>query len=126
MRSGLCALHRAAEHRHRVGVVEQDRVRAEAFHVAADVEHHRDRAQRAEDAGWPARVADVGVHAVLLGNLDVVPPDADRRGQDGAEDGVGAFERLLAVHGREDGRRIVAFADDALDGAAREIEPLRR
>ena len=47
------ALHRAAEHRHGVRVVQEDRVGAVALHVAADVQHHRDRAQGAEDAGDP-------------------------------------------------------------------------
>ena len=42
-------------------------------------------AQGAEDARRAAGVADVGIDAVAGGNLDVVPPDADIAGQDGAE-----------------------------------------
>ena len=49
---------RPAQHRHRVGVVEQPGVRAELGHVGGDSLHHRDRPQRPEDAADAERVAD--------------------------------------------------------------------
>ena len=49
---------RPAEHRHGVRVVQQPRLGALAVHVLGDAEHHRDRAQRAEDAADPERVPD--------------------------------------------------------------------
>ena len=47
------ALDRAAQHRHRVGVVQQHGLGAVALHVADDVHHRVDRAQEAEDADGP-------------------------------------------------------------------------
>ncbi len=82
LNAGL-ALHRAAEHRHRVRVIEHRRVRAEALHVASDVEHHRDGPQCAENTGRAARVTHVGVHAILLRDLNVVTPDVHPLGENG-------------------------------------------
>ncbi len=46
-------LQGGAQHGHRVGVIEQDGVRAVLFHVADDVQHGIDGAQEAEDAAGP-------------------------------------------------------------------------
>ena len=119
------ALHGPAEHGHGVGVVQQIGVRAVPLHVPGDVEHHRDGAQGAEDARWPAGVADVRVHAVLLGDQDVVPPDVERAGQDRDEDDISVAKRLGPVQRGLDPGWIVALGDDALRRAARKVEPLR-
>ena len=105
-----------AEHRHRVGVVEEVGVRSDLLDVSADVEHHRDGAERAEDARRAARVADVDVDAVLLGDQDVVLPDVDAAGEDRAEDGVGAFERLAAVQRRARPSRATPYSVDRAAG----------
>ena len=63
------------EHRHRVGVVEQPGVGAELGHVGGDALHHRDGAQRAEDAADAQRVADRLPQAVPARDLEV-----DQRG----------------------------------------------
>ena len=60
-----------AEHRHRVGVVEEPGARAHLGHVAADAEHHGRRPQRAEDAADAERVADRLAQAVAERHLVV-------------------------------------------------------
>ena len=116
---------RAAQHRHRVGVVEQNGLRAVFFHVADNVHHRVDRAQEAEDARRAARVADVGVHAVLLGDFDVVPPDVGGAGQDGRQHHVGASQRLGPIQRRGDFGGIVAQGDDLFDRAPRKVQAFR-
>ena len=53
-----CPIDEPADHRHRVRVVQEPRVRAHLGHVVADAEHHRRGAQRADDAADAERVAD--------------------------------------------------------------------
>ena len=60
------ALHRVAEHGHRIGVVEHDGVGTQLLHIAGDRQHGIKRAQGAEDAAGSARVADVGIDAVAF------------------------------------------------------------
>ena len=62
------ALNRAAQHRHGVGVVQINRVRAIAPDVGGNVQNGVHGAQIAENTAGAARVAHVGIHAVLLGN----------------------------------------------------------
>ena len=83
-----------------------------------------DRAQEAEDARRAARVADVDVHAILLGDLDIVPPDVRAAGQDGGQHHIGIAQRFGPVQGRIDFGGIVAQGDDLLHRAPGEIEPL--
>ena len=89
------AQHRAGHHRHRVGVVQQPRLRRRLLHVPRQVEHHRNGAQRAEDAADPQRVADGLAQAVALGHLEV-----DHRARlvtahlNGVDHEVGAAQRL--------------------------------
>ena len=106
--------HGAAEHRHRVGVVQHGHIRlGVALDVASDIEHDRDRAQGAEDARHAARIADVHIHAIFLGDFNIVAPDANPAGQDGDQDEVGVLQRLLAVGGRHHFGRVIAHLDDA-------------
>ncbi len=90
--------HRAGVDRHRVGVVEQPRVRAELLHLAAEADHHRDGPQAPEYAADAESVGDGLLEAVLLRHLEVgdgaglVEADLD-----GVDDVVGALERFLAV-----------------------------
>ena len=69
------ALHRSAEHGHRVGIVEHGGVRAVAFHILGDAQHHRDGAQGPEDARRPTGIANIYIDTILLGDLDVITPD---------------------------------------------------
>ena len=117
------ALHGPAQHGHRVGVVEQDRVRAVALHVPDDVQHHRDGAQGAENARRAARIADVDIHAIFLGDLDVVAPDLCAASQDGDQDDIGVSQRFRPVQRGFDPGGVFAHVDDALDGSARELQP---
>jgi hypothetical protein len=64
-----------------------------------DVHHRRQSAQEAEDAARSARVADVDIHAVFLGDLDVVPPDLGAARKDGGQHHIRAFERFNPVEG---------------------------
>ena len=105
------ALKSAAQHGHRVGVVEQDGVRAVFLHVAHDIHHGRQGAQEAEDAARAACIADIDIHAVFLGDLDIVSPDLDAAGQDGGQHHIGVLERLDPVEGGGDGCRVLAGLD---------------
>ena len=118
------ALDGAAEHRHRVRVVEEDGVGADLLHVPADIQHDRDGAQSAEDAGGAAGVAHVEVDPVLLRDLDVVAPHRDGCRKDGAEDGIRALKGFAAVERRLDLGRIVALVHDPLHGGLRELKAL--
>ena len=65
------AVERPAVGGHRVDIVEQQRVGRQLVHVAAQVEQHRDGAQRAEHAARAERIADALLDAVALRDLDV-------------------------------------------------------
>ena len=82
-----------ADHRHRVRVVEEPRVRADLGHVVADAEHHRGGAQRADDAADAERVADRLAHAVAGRDLEVAHGRRVAADLDAVDDVVGAVER---------------------------------
>ena len=92
-----------AEHRHRVDVLQQQRVRAQLLHVAADAEQHRDRPQPAHDPADAERVGDRLAQPEPLGDLEVddgrgpVAADLERR-----HDVVGPVERGAPVGRRLD------------------------
>ncbi len=65
------ALHKAGEHGHGVGVIEEPGVRAHLFHVPGKVCHDRDGAQGPHDAANAQGVADSLAQAVLFGHLKV-------------------------------------------------------
>ena len=98
------AQHRAGHHRHRVGVVQQPRLRRRLLHVPRQVEHHRNGAQRAEDAADPQRVANGLTQAVALGHLEV-----DHRARlvtahlNGVDHEVGVAQRRLPRSGAQVG-----------------------
>ena len=89
-----------------------------------EVQHHRDSSQRAEEAGNAARVADVGVNAVFLRDLDVAAEDFHPALQDGDRHPVRARERFGAVGGGGNLGGIVAGGDDLVHGGLDEVEPL--
>ena len=120
---GMRALDGAAEHGHRVGVVEVDGARAVASDVGGDFEDRVDGAQEAEDAAWSAGVADVGVDAVLLGDEDVVLPDVDAAVEDRGDDALRVLQRLAAVERGHDLGGVLAVRHNALAGAADDVEP---
>ena len=73
-RSGVSrplAHERPAQHRHRVGVVQEDRLGAQLVHVVGDGRHHRDGAQRAEDPADPEGLGDGLAQPVALGDLEI-------------------------------------------------------
>ncbi len=97
--------HRPADDRHRVGVVQQERVRTYVLHVAGDLEHRRDRSQSPEDAARAQRIADRLLDAVSLGDPDLVLERLAASDVDHVEDVVRALERLPTV-----GRRLISAA----------------
>ena len=117
-------IHRAAEHRHRIGVIEHQGIWAITLHVAGDIDQDRYRAQRTENAGDAARVADVHIDAVFHRDLDIVPPDLGRADQNCDDHIIGATQRFDAVHGGAHGGRIFACFDNTGDGALGEIKAL--
>ncbi len=107
-------VQRPRQDRHRVGIVQQQRVRAELLHILRDVEHDRDRAQATHDATDAERVADRLPQTILLGNLEIpdgrrlVPADLDH-----VDDVVGPLQRLAPVGRREDLRLRAGLVRDA-------------
>ena len=69
----LC-LKIAAEHRHRIGVVEHDSIRAQLLDISDYLEHQRRCSEETENARWSSCISYADVHAVLLRDLDVVSP----------------------------------------------------
>lgn len=100
------ALHGPAKHGHRVGVIQKQGVRAEPLDVPGDVAHHGNGAQRPEDAGHAAGVADVDIHAVFHRDFDVMTPHLNAPGQDGAHDEIRSRQGLPAVEMGLDSRRV--------------------
>jgi hypothetical protein len=96
--------HRPAEHRHRVHVLQQQRVGTDLLHVAADVEEDRNRAEAAHDPADPDRVPDRLPQPEALRHLEVdhrpgpVAADLEHR-----QDVVRSVQRGAAVERRLDG-----------------------
>ena len=86
----------AADRGHRVGEVEQPRVGTHRFHVARELEEHRDVPQRAVDPAGPDAVADRLHHAVAGGHREVVAHRREAAGRDVHDHVVGALERAGA------------------------------
>ncbi len=102
------AVEQPAVHRHRVGVVDQDGIRAEGVHVGRDRLVGRGGAEETHDAARPERIPDRLIQAVLPGNLDIQPVRLQPTDLEGDDDVVGPVERPLAVVGRlDDGRKAV-------------------
>jgi len=94
-----------AVHRHRVRVVDQQRVRTDFKHVARDLGVGGSRAQEAEDAAGSQRVADPLVDPVGARDLHIVPVDVKPANHEG-DDHVGrAGQRFPPIVGRLDRRR---------------------
>ncbi len=98
-------VHRHAEHRHRVRVVEEEDVRADLLHRPPEIEHHRDGAQGAHDAADAQGVADRLAQTVALRDLEVDhrrrPVAADL---DHVDRVVRSIQRRAQIGGRLDRR----------------------
>ena len=68
---GGVALHIAGQHGHGIGIVEEQRVRANRSHIIGKILHHGDGAQSTEDTADAQRIADGLAQAVLLGHFKV-------------------------------------------------------
>ncbi len=124
-RDKCLSLQRPAQHRHRVGIVEQRRPGAVALHIADDVHHRREGAQESEDAAGSARIAHVDIHSVFLGDLDIVPPDFGAAGQDGGQHHVRIPQRFHSVQRGAHRCGIFSGFDQFLHRFERIIQPLR-
>ena len=120
------ARQRGAVDRHRIDVLQHQRVRAELLHVARDVDQHRRCAEAAHDAADAERVGDRLAQAVLLRHLEIgngaglVAGDLDHQ-----HDVVGILQRAAAVGGGGDFRLRIDGGRDALRDDVRRREPLR-
>ena len=95
--------HRSGQARHRIGDVQQPRVRTQTFHVAGDVDEHGDVAQRTRDPSGTDGVAHRLTDPVAGGDLEVVRHRREAAGRDGDDDVVGTLQRRVAVDCRLDG-----------------------
>ena len=68
------AANGAADGGHRIGIVEEMRIRAQVGHVAGDVQHLRDHPHGARDTTRHGRVADRLKDAMTAGNFDIALP----------------------------------------------------
>ncbi|OQA87503.1 MAG: hypothetical protein BWY31_00671 [Lentisphaerae bacterium ADurb.Bin242] len=68
---GSSAEHRAGEHRHRIGVVQEPGVRADFLHVVRKVQHDGNRPEGAEDAADAEGVGDGLAQPVFFRDLEV-------------------------------------------------------
>ena len=91
------ARHRAAQRGERVRHVHEERVRADGFDVARDVEDDGNAAQRAHHASGSDGVTDRLAHPVALGDLEVVRHALEATDRQARDDVIGAFEGPLAI-----------------------------
>ena len=87
----------AAEHRHRIGVVEYYSIRAQLLNISYDLEHERCRSEETENARRSSCISDAYVHTVLLRDLDVVSPYIHAALQYCYEHSVSSRESLCSV-----------------------------
>ena len=89
-------------HRHRVGVVEQPRVRADRLHVSGECVEEAEGAQAAEDAADAERVGDRLAHPEGLGHVEVRERRRVTADVHGVDHEVGTVEGGAPVRGRAD------------------------
>lgn len=75
----------------------ENRVWAVFLDIPANVQHQRDIAQSAENAGDAARIADVDIDAELHGDLNIIAPDVDPAVEDRTQNAVRTGKRLRAA-----------------------------
>ncbi len=92
-------------HRHRVRVVEQDRVRGDLAHVRGQLGEEREGAEGTEDAADPRRVTDGLVQPVPLRDLEVGPGRGDPADLHHVDDEVRVGEGATSVGRRREGDR---------------------
>ena len=61
---GVRFLHPAAQHCHGVGIVQNDRMRAEPVDVGADIQHDRQGTEHPENAGGTAGITNINIDSV--------------------------------------------------------------
>ena len=86
-------------HGHRVGVVQQPRVRADLRHVRGDAGEHGEGPQAPEDAADADGVGDGLVQPVAGRDVEVAHGGVVHPHLDHVDDVVGAVERRAAVDG---------------------------
>ena len=118
-------LHGLAEHRHGVRVIQENRIRAIFLNIPADIQHQGNIAQRAENTGDAACIADVDIDAKLHGDLNIIAPDVDAAIEDRTQNAVRAGKRLRAALRRGDLRVRAHSGVDLSDCGGDPFEPLR-
>ena len=83
----------------RIGEVDERRLRAQLLHLARDVEHQRQRAQREKQPARPAVLAEGVTDAVFARHLEILPPQPVAVDGRGIDDEARAVERGAAVGG---------------------------
>ncbi len=93
----------AAERHHdpafRIGEVQEQRVRAQLLHVADEVEHQRQRAQREKQPARAAIFAERMADAVFFRDLEILLPQPVAIDRGGVDHEMRAIERGAAVGG---------------------------
>ena len=118
-------LHGLAEHRHRIRVIQEDRIRAIFLNIPADIQHQGNIAQRAENTGDAACIADVDIDAELHGDLNIIAPDVDPAVEDRTQNAVRTGKRLRAALRRGDCCVRTHGRVDLSDCGGNPFEPLR-
>ena len=118
------ALHRPAQHCHRVRIIEEYGIRAITLYVFADVQHDRYRPQCPENPGRSPGIAYIYVHAVLFRDLDIMAPYIHPAGKYGADHAVCALQRFCPVRGGSHLCRVIACCNYLVHGSFYVCKPL--
>ena len=111
-------------HGHRVGVVQQPRVRADLRHVCGDARQHRKGPQPPEDSADADRVGDGLVQAVAGRDLEIAHGGVVHPHLDHVDDIIGAVQRAAAVEGGDDLGLCIGRAGGRVRDRLRRLEPL--
>jgi hypothetical protein len=113
-----------AAHRHRVGVVDQERLGAQLRHVDSQAAIDRRRAKKAEDVARPERVANRLVESIAARNLDIESIGIETANLEGDDNMRCAVQGTAAVGRGLDPGRIAMVIDQLAGGAGGALQPV--
>ena len=118
------SIEEPAAHGHRIGVVDEQGVRAELVHVGGDLAVGGGRAEKAEDTAGAERIANGLVEAIAAGDLDVEAVGVEAADLEGDDHVGGAVEGAAAVGGGFDTCREAVVGDELASGGGRALQPV--
>ena len=89
--NGGVIINRPADNGQRIGVIDEQCIRADLLHITADIHDHRHITQPEEDAEGTDRIAGAFNYAVLIGNISIRSRGNPTANPDRDEDIIRAF-----------------------------------